>query len=298
MKINQILNFLTKFHIQHDYFGDNHVIINTFSSINELKDNTISWIKNGYSYNKEILLERKNVVVVTDDLSLKEFVNLNIITCSNPRQVYFTILSEFFPKKRLTSYISPTAIVESDKVNSSVYIGHNSYIGKLVILDEGVIIKNNVSIEGNVRIGKNTIIHSGVVIGTDGFGYYRNHNSVNTKIEHYGGVEIGENVEIGANTCIDQGTFESTKIGDNVKISNMCNISHNVVIESDVLITAGTIIAGSTTINKESYIAPGAVIMNKIELGEKSYVGMGSVVVNDVKANTLVLGVPAKQVKK
>src|SRR5690625_1229232 len=293
--IKEIINYLESIKMKIEFIGDSTISINKVTSINQMEENSISWIKKDYIYDRN-LISMQNTIVVTNEIDFKTVKSKSsFIFCDNPREVYFTIATKFFPPKVKRGYISSTASVESRRIHPSAYIGHNSYVGEDVILGENVTIKNNVSLEGSVTVGDNTIIHSGVVIGTDGFGYYNNHENLNTKIEHYGGVRIGENVEIGANTCIDKGTLKDTEINDNVKISNMCNLSHNVKVEKNVLIAAGVLIAGSTIIKKNAYIAPGSTINNKLNIGMNSSIGSGSVVVKNVEKGALVFGVPAKE---
>lgn len=149
-----------------------------------------------------------------------------------------------------------------------------------------------------VKIGCNTIIHSGVVIGTDGFGYFDNEDGLHEKVEHFGGVSIGDNVEIGANTCIDRGTLDDTYIGNNVKIDNLCHIAHNVTIEENSMVIALSMLGGSSTLKKNVYIAPGVMVMNQVTIGERSLAGMGAVVIKDVQNNKVVIGVPAKELRE
>ena len=179
-------------------------------------------------------------------------------------------------------------------IGKYVAIGHHCYIGKEVVLGDNVIIKNNVVIECPAQIGNNTIIWSGVVIGTDGYGYFKKEDGINYKVPHFGGVIIGKNCEIGANTCIDRGTLADTVIGDNVKIDNLCHIAHNVNIEDNVMITASVVLAGSSTVKEKVYIAPGAIILNQLTVDKNAFVTVGAVAMKNVHENTVVFGNPAR----
>lgn len=220
--------------------------------------------------------------------------NPSFIFCNNPKEVFFTILKEFFKTNEYRDYISPHSVVETKIIGKGVYIGHNCFIGKDVVIGDNVVIKNNVSIEGKVIIGESTIIHSGVIIGTDGFGYFQNREGLNMKVPHYGGVIIGKNVEIGANSCIDRGTLDDTVIGDNVKIDNFCQISHNVVIKDNTLIIGKASIAGSSIIGMNCWIGPHSIISNGLTIGDGCYIGLGSVVLSDLDENVKVFGNPAR----
>lgn len=300
IKSNNIFAYLKSLGAEYEYYGKTNIEVNKYSSFNNITSNSITWVKNK-SYYKEELFDglKDTLLVINSDIDVKEIGNTDIgfIICNDPKQVFFSILNKFFKQEEYGSFISPSSVVETKGIGNNVYIGHNCYIGKDVRIGENVIIKNNVSIEGNIVIGKNSILHSGIVIGTDGFGYFKNSEGMNMKVPHYGGVIIGDDVEIGANTCIDRGTLDDTIIGDNVKIDNLCHIGHNVVIKDNSSVIALSMLGGSVVLEKNSYIAPGSLIKNQITIGENSLVGMGSVVIRDVERNKVVAGVPVKVIR-
>lgn len=301
INVKEILKYLEDSNLKFTYIGNSNINISRYSSINNIKENSVSWIKNKNYYNEIAISQLKNILlVINSDIDIKSdfLIDKGFIICDNPKEIFFSILNNFFPPEQYRSYISSSSVILSENIGTNVYIGHNCFIGKDVSIGNDVVIKNNVSIEGKVIIGNNTIIHSGVVIGSDGYGYYQNEEGKNIKVPHYGGVVIGQNVEIGANTCIDRGTLDNTVIGDNVKISNLCHIAHNVEICDNCLITAGSVITGSTIIKENTYIAPGAIIRNQLIVGENSLVGMGAVVIKDIEDNKVVAGVPAKVIRE
>ena len=294
--VKQVLKFLDATNIKYSFSGSVDITVTKFSSYNNLEDNCISWIKDQTSYKKEKTSGVSHfLLIIKSDLDIDHFEGkVAVIKCENPKEVFFSILKEFFPQKTYGTYISKTSVVETELIGENVYIGHNTFIGKDVEIGNNVVIENGVSIEGKVIIGYNTKIHSGVVIGSDGFGYYQDALGKNMKVPHYGGVKIGQDAEIGANSCIDRGTLEDTIIGNNVKIDNLCHISHNCVIKDNSTIIALSMLGGSVTLESNSYIAPGALIMNQLNISKNSMVGMGAVVIKDVKANKIVVGVPAR----
>lgn len=299
IKVSSILNYLKESNLEYDYYGKTDFSINKYYSLENISDNGVNWIKNKTYFREELFIGIKNVLlVVSSEIDIKEVHNQDIgfIICKNPKEIFFSILNEFFKQEKLGSFISPNSVIKTKNIGQDVYIGHNCYIDENVKIGDNVVIKNNVSIEGKVEIGNNTTIHSGVVIGTDGFGYFKDSEGKNTKVPHYAGVIIGNDVEIGANTCIDRGTLDDTVIGDNVKIDNLCHIAHNVVIKDNCSVIALSMLGGSVVLSKNSYIAPGASIMNQLLIGENSLVGMGAVVIKDVEKNKIVAGVPAKAI--
>ena len=291
MQVREIVEFLKREHKEAVYFG-NEIEINSFSDIEEICDHSIVWVKNQKYLTEQAasgLQSHQEVLVICGEAAdcMK-----NYILTVNPKQVYFSILNQFFLKERPRK-IAGSSVVLTDKIGSNVNIGPMCYIGEGVELADDVYIHANVTIEGTCRIGKGCEIYPGVVIGADGFGYYKE-QGIPRKVPHFKGVIIGEYVEIGANTCIDRGCMKDTVIGDHVKIDNLCHIAHNVQVENGCVITAGTVIAGSARLKKGVYVAPGAIIMNQMELAEEAFVGMGAAVTRPVEKGKVVAGVPAK----
>lgn len=299
--IDIVLNHLEKSGFNYRYDGEQKVAIKNFAPLEKPNNDSIYWIKSEEKLMELSLNEFEkfnNVLMITPFLKINKVTEINFIQCDNPKEVYFSILNEFFVKENTIGTYYGKSIIESKLIGNNVYIGHNCYIGPEVVIKDRVKIKNNVTIEGKVEIGERTIIASGVIIGSDGYGYFQNSKGENVKVPHFGGVSIGNDVEIGANTCIDKGTLSDTIIGDNVKIDNLCHIAHNVKIESNVSVIAMSMIAGSVTLKENSYIAPSASIMNQLTIGENSIVGLGAVVVKSVEDNLVVAGVPAKTIRK
>lgn len=189
--------------------------------------------------------------------------------------------------------IHESAVIEQGSVigeNSS--IGALSFIGKDVQIGANVKIYPGVKILDGCQIGDNSIIHSGVVIGSDGFGYKATRQGLQ-KIPQIGIVKIGNNVEIGANCCIDRAAFDETVIGDGVKIDNSVHIAHNVKIGDHTVILALTGIAGSAQIGAMCMIGGQVGIRDHIKIGNGVKVVSKSAVMNDIKDGEIVAGSPA-----
>ncbi|MBU9675177.1 hypothetical protein KQ939_00105 [Planococcus sp. CP5-4] len=299
MNIKSIKSLLKNKNIDFAYKGNEQLEIKGYTSVDKVRSNTITWLKNIDKIDVDLIKQVDELLVVSNELNIyEEIKNVNFIFCESPKEVFFTILNEFFNEELQSEFKGSSSVIEATRIGNNVYIGHHCYIGSEVIIKDNVKIKNNVSIEGKVVIGENSVISSGVVIGTDGYGYFQNAEGINIKVPHFGGVIIGKNVEIGANTCIDRGTLNDTIVGDNTKIDNLCHIAHNVIIEENVSIIAQSMIAGSVLLKKNSYVAPSSSILNQIIIGENSLVGLGSVVLKDVEDNVVVAGVPGKIIKK
>ncbi len=151
------------------------------------------------------------------------------------------------------------SIADGVSIGANCVIGRNASIGKDSRLD------HNVCIAHDVVVGQRAYIYSGVVIGSDGFGFAKEGEKYH-KIAQLGSVLIGDDVEVGANTCIDRGALDDTRIGDGVKIDNQVQIAHNVEIGDNTVICGCSAVAGSARIGKNCVIAGGVGIINHVEI--------------------------------
>ncbi len=184
-----------------------------------------------------------------------------------------------------TTDIDPSALI-----SQNVFIGEHVKIGARVeILPGSVILPHseigdntkiypNVTVYPFTKIGKNCRIHSGTVIGSDGYGYTF-HQGQHTKIWHTGGVDIHDDVEIGSNTCVDMGTFSPTVIGSGTRIDNLVQIAHNSKIGKGCIICGQGGLAGSATL--EDFVVMGG----RAAIGPEAHIGMGSQVAGGAKVN-------------
>ena len=185
----------------------------------------------------------------------------------------------------------PSCIAEGVAVPEDAYVGAFAYIGKNVRLGKGVQIYPHVYIGDNVTIGDNTvlydgvkiyahckigadcILHAGVVVGSDGFGFEPDANGMNQKIPQIGNVIIEDDVEIGANTTVDRAMMGSTIIHRNVKIDNLVQIAHNVEVGESTFICAQVGIAGSTKIGKHCILAGQVGVAGHLEIADNCIFG-------------------------
>ncbi len=243
---------------------------------------------------------RAGVVICSKDLNYREddYKDRTLILVSNPRLAFIRVMQKYFQENNVESGLHPTAIIDkAAQISPNVSIGANSYIGNCKI-GENTVIHFNVHIYSKVKIGKNVIIYDGAVIGRDGFSFEKNNQGKREKFPHIGGVVIEDDVEVGSNVNIDRGTLDNTIIGQGTKIDNLCHIAHNVVIGKHCAIIAQSMIGGGTKIGDYSRIAPCACIRDGIEIGKNVAVGMGSVVTKSIDDNCVVVGVPARVVRK
>ncbi|MBI1953272.1 MAG: UDP-3-O-(3-hydroxymyristoyl)glucosamine N-acyltransferase [Candidatus Omnitrophica bacterium] len=190
--------------------------------------------------------------------------------------------------------IQPFAVIEEGAaigdrtiVMSGCYVGHGAVIGNDCLLYP------NVSIRESVEIGHRVIVHSGTVIGSDGFGFV-SVKGTHHKIPQIGTVVIEDDVEIGANVTIDRARFGRTVVGQGTKIDNLVQIAHNVVTGKNCLLVAQTGISGSSVLGNNVVLAGQAGVVGHVTIGDNVMVGAQSGVTKSVPANTNVLGFPAK----
>lgn len=273
------------------FFGSDQSSVSELSAFSSCsKQDAMTYILKSRIPGIESMVNHIATTFITDFLPSEEDqlalfqASKNIIHNSNAR-LQMAKLSIAFDYKKQTSF----------RKFSNTLIHNTAHVEDFDAIGDGTIIYANVTIYKGVKIGKNCIIHSGTVIGSDGFGYEQDKDGGWFKIAHLGSVVIGDNVEIGANTCIDRGTLSDTIIEDGVKIDNLVHIAHNVHVKKKAVIIANAMIAGSVVIGESAWIAPSSSIREGKKIGNNALVGLGSVVVKDVLPNTIVMGVPAKE---
>jgi len=152
----------------------------------------------------------------------------------------------------------------------------------------------HVTVNHHVTVGDRVSLHSGVVLGADGFGFARSPEGA-LKIPQVGGVVIADDVEIGANTTIDRATLGNTTVGKGTKIDNLVMIGHNVEIGAHCLIVAQVGIAGSTRIGNGVILAGQVGIIGHLDIGDHVTIGAQSGVAHDIPAGKTYLGSPARE---
>lgn len=227
-------------------------------------------------------------VIATEELSkiIISKSNIGVAIAKNPRLEFFKThnllcMNELYIGKKFD-----TKIKENCQISNLAYISpYNVIIGKNTIIEEFV------SIKENTIIGDNCIVRTGTVIGSSGFEYKKEHNSI-LSVNHVGNVIIGSNVEIKCNTVIDKAIYpwDSTIIDDYSKIDNLVHIAHAVKIGKRVMIPAMSVIGGRVIIKDDSWIGIGSVLRNGIRIGQNSRVNMGSVVTKNVLDGESVSG--------
>ena len=231
-----------------------------------------------------------------------------IVLEQNPRNVLPILLNYFKPKIQKME----KQIEDSAKISNNVEIGLNAYIGHNVEIGENTIIYPNVTILEGTKIGKNSIIYPnavirefcvlgenvilqpGSVIGADGFGFIKDKDGNNVKIEQIGNVIIEDNVEIGANSCVDRGAIGSTIVKRGTKIDNLVHIAHNDIIGENCFIIAQTGISGSVEVGNNTVLAGQVGVAGHLKIGNNVVVAAKSGITNDIPDNSKMSGYPLR----
>ena len=278
--------------------GDLNIIVNTLGKIEEGKKGDLCFLSNP-KYTKFLYSSKASIIIINKDLKLNKKVSPTLIRVDDAYSAFTQLLNIYnqisLPKKGISNsaYISDSAI-----------IGENCYIAPFVFIGENTVIKDNVQIYPHCYIGdesittlfsgvkiyhkcivgEENIIHSGVVIGGDGFGFAPNLDGEFTKIQQIGNVITEEYVEIGSNSTIDRATIGSTIIKKGVKLDNQIQVGHNVEIGENSVIAGIVAIAGSTKIGKNCLIGGSSGIAGHLKIGDNvkiaGHTGVGSNIKN------------------
>lgn len=177
-----------------------------------------------------------------------------------------------------SAHIGPqVTILAGAVIGAGVVIEAGCFVGKGAVIGEGTRLFANATFHARCEIGKRGIIHSGAVIGTDGFGF-ANEGGVYIKIPQTGRVMIGDDVDIGANTCIDRGALADTVIEDGVKLDNQIQIGHNCHIGAHTAMAGCVGVAGSAKIGKYCTFGGAAMVLGHLTIADKVHISSGSMV--------------------
>jgi UDP-3-O-[3-hydroxymyristoyl] glucosamine N-acyltransferase len=284
------------------------------STLQNAKNNHISFLNSG-KYVNDLINSNAGYCLMEEKFLEKKPKNLIALINPNPYYAYAVLIDNFYEDNidSDTSIANSVNIAKDAKIGKNVIIksgahigsgaiikdnsiiGYNSIINDKVIIGENSLIGNLVNIS-HAEIGKNALIHSGVKIGQDGFGF-AHHQGINYKIKQLGMVIIGNDVEIGANSCIDRGAIENTIIHDGVKLDNLIQIAHNVEIGQGTVIAGSACIAGSTKVGKFCQIGGNAAISGHIKIADFSKIAGMSGVIKSTNISESVGGLPAVPIR-
>lgn len=224
-----------------------------------------------------------------------------VIRAADPRGVFGRIIARLHPQHTEPPSIHPTAIIHpTAQIGADVAIGPYCTVGARVVLGDGVRLYPQVTIYPDVTIGARTILHSGAVIGSDGFGYALQEDGHYEKFPQVGKVVIGSDVEIGANSCVDRAALGRTVIGDGTKLDNMVHVGHNCIIGKHVVIAAQCGLAGGVRIGDYAVLAGQVGVADKVRIEAKAIIGAQAGIPSNkiIRAVGPVWGTPAQPLKE
>jgi len=291
--------------------GNPEIQVSKLAKIEEGTAGSLTFLANP-KYTSYIYSTKASVTIVNDSFVPENEISTTLIRVEDAYKSFSKLL-EYYNQVKLnkTGIEEPSFISESATYGENLYFGAFSYLGDNVQLGNNVKIYPNVYIGDNVTIGDNCVIfagakiysesdigdsvyiHSGAIVGADGFGFTPNENGEYQKVPQTGNVIIEDHVDIGAGTTIDRATLGSTIIRKGVKLDNQIQIAHNVEIGEHTAIAAQTGIAGSTKIGKNCLIGGQVGIVGHITIGDRVRIQAQSGIGRNVKDDEVLQGSPA-----
>lgn len=281
--------------------GNPDIEVENISKIEEGKPLTLSFLANP-KYEQYIYTTQSSIVLVNDSFVAKAPIAATLIRVADAYAAFAELLklyaSMMAEKKGVSSlaFIAPSAkigenvyIGEFAVIGDNATIGDNAKIYPQTYVGDGCTVGDNTTLYAGVKmyrdchIGKKCIVHSGAVIGADGFGFAPQPDGHYEKIPQLGNVVIDDDVEIGANTTIDRAVMGSTHIYKGVKLDNLIMVAHNVEIGANTAMAAQSGISGSTHLGKNCVIAGQVGFGGHLHIADETKIGAQSGVLQDIK---------------
>lgn len=301
--------------IQGEVEGDPETLVHTFAKIEEGVPGAISFLSNP-KYEHYIYDTQSSIVLVNKDLVLQHPVKATLIRVKDSYDAVARLLTLYESSKPQKTGISDKAyIAPTAQIGEGCYVGPGAYIGDHVVVGEHsqiypnttimenvhigdhCIIYPNVSIYHDCKVGNRVILHSGCVIGADGFGFAPVGEGYE-KIPQIGIVTLEDDVEVGANTCVDRSTMGSTYVRKGVKLDNLVQIAHNVEVGENTVMSAQVGVAGSTKIGAWCMFGGQVGIAGHALIGDRVMSGAQAGIAGSIrKGHITVQGTPAIEAK-
>ncbi len=273
-------------HVDGHAFGDGNIIIRQVAGLETAGEGEIAYVEDEKFF-AAATASKASCVIAPEGADVKARCRIEV---KKPKLAFALIAELLHPPRKRAPEIHPSSVVApSAKLGDQVFIGafvcigENSSVGDGTQIRAGAkigdgvkigkdcVIHPDVFLEDGVTIGDRVILHAGVVIGADGFGYVRDEHS-HHKFPQIGTVIIEDDVELGAHTCVDRAALGRTRIGRGTKIDNMVHVGHNCDIGERVVIAAQTGISGSVTIEDD------CIIGGQVGFGDHIRVQSGAVI--------------------
>ncbi len=284
-----------------ELLGDDGLVIRRIGTLESADAHTIGFLANP-RYQGQLATTAAACVIVAPALREAAAARGATLVCADPYLAFARLTQWWAARARRPAEpgIHPSAVVEAGAridataaVGPQVFVGRAAQVGAGVRLDAQVVLgegstvgagswlKPRVTLAEACRIGARAIVHSGAVIGADGFGFAPNQGRWE-KIEQLGAVVVGDDCEIGANTCIDRGALDDTVLGNGVKLDNLVQIGHNVRIGDHTAFAGCVGVAGSARIGAHCTAGGGAIILGHLEIVDHVHITAATLITRSI----------------
>jgi len=298
--------------LQGEVVGENQAVLTGFSNPDIAKTGDLTFAENAEYFG---IAEHSAATAI---IAAKGFTSTRktVIRVANPRVAFARAMEAFFPEPvslpgihasaviAVSAQVDPTAHIgphctvgERVKIGPRCVLQAGNYIGDDSVLGEGTKLFANATVYAASQIGRRVRLHSGAVIGADGFGYVFD-SGIQRKVPQIGHVVLGDDVEIGANATVDRGAIGSTVIGPGTKIDNLVQVGHNVEIGAHCILCAQVGVAGSSKLGNYCVLAGQVGISGHLKIGNQVTIGSKSGVMNNIPDRETWLGIPARPDKQ
>jgi UDP-3-O-[3-hydroxymyristoyl] glucosamine N-acyltransferase len=293
--------------LQGELVGDGSVLLNDFAPADRAQSGDLTFAENA-DYFARAEQSMASAIIVDGTFASRKV----LIRVANARIAFAKVMAVFFPEPVFHAGIHPTAVLASSaRVDPSAHVGPYCVIGEKVEIGPKSVLQSGDHVGANCRlgeevklfpgvtlyprteIGNRVHIHSGTVVGSDGFGYVQD-DGIHRKVPQIGNVIIQDDVEIGANVTIDRGALGPTLIGKGSKIDNLVQIAHNVVLGDHCLVISQAGIAGSTQLGNHVCLAGQVGLAGHLTIGDRASVAAQSGVMHNIPAGEKWFGYPAQ----
>jgi UDP-3-O-[3-hydroxymyristoyl] glucosamine N-acyltransferase len=290
--------------------GDETFEISGFASLGQAKADELVFLRDP-AYAPALQASQARVVVVHPGVDVAGRAALRSLL---PAHDFSRLIREFAPVSRPAQGIAPGAHVDATAiVDATASIGTGAVVGAGCRVGAGSVVAANATLVANVelgrdcwvhagavlredtRVGDRVVLHPGVVLGAEGFGYVPDERGRPVAMAQRGCVVVEDDVEIGANTTVDRATLDETRIRRGAKIDNLVQIAHNCDVGEDVLIAAQTGLSGGTVVGRGAILMGQVGTTGHLRIGERAFVAARAGLHRDVPDDARVFGAPATE---
>ena len=284
-----------------ELIGDPDLVVERIGPLEGATARTIGFLANP-RYQAELARTQAGCVIVSPAMREAAAARGAAIVTDDP-YLYFARLTQWWAARTRPAFvpgIHASAVVEAGaRVDAGACVGALAYVGAGASVAAGALVAAQAHVGAGASVGEGTrlmprvvlgegcrigargLVHSGAVIGADGFGFAPNQGRWE-KIEQLGAVRIGDDVEIGANTCIDRGALDDTLLEDGVKLDNLVQIGHNVRVGAHTAMAGCAGVAGSARIGAHCTVGGGAIILGHLQIVDHVHVSAATVITRSI----------------